>query len=89
VTGSTSTSWEKLAQAHVGHRCVLRDSRTLECVDCSHKLLLPKDATAATPIPEQFTRPERVGVPMPPNFRERVWADLRHKKQLRENGDPA
>lgn len=89
MTGPSSTPWEAVAGKHVGHRCVLRDARTLECVDCSHKLLLPKDSAGATPVPEQFTRPRVEGVPMPGNFRARVQADLEHKRRLREEADAA
>ena len=82
-------TWDAVAAAHVGHRAILRDPRTLECVDCSRKLLIPKDSGAPTPAPHRFVAPERPGVPMPPNFRERVWADLKHKRELKTKQVPA
>jgi hypothetical protein len=27
----------------------------------------------------------KVGRPMPPNFRERVWADLKHRREQRQH----
>lgn len=59
MTGPTSTSWNDLAEKHIGHRAVLRDARTLECVDCSHKLLLPREAkTVGTSGPPPYRRPD-------------------------------
>lgn len=57
---STSTSWDSLAEKHIGHRTVLRDARTLECVDCSHKLLLPREprvVTVTSPAPYKAPDP--------------------------------
>lgn len=81
-------TWEQAASEHIGHKAVLRDVRTLECVQCQRKLILPRDPGGATPVPSAFHRPDRPGVPMPPNFRERVWADLKHRREQRAEKYP-
>lgn len=53
-------TWDEIASAHVGHRCVLDDPRTLRCVDCSHKLLLPREprvVTVTNPAPYKAPDP--------------------------------
>lgn len=77
-------TWTETASAHVGHRTVLRDPRTLDCVSCGVKLILPRDPQAGTPTPAHYKAPAQRGTPMPFGFRERVWADLRHKRQQKE-----
>lgn len=74
-------TWDAIAAEHINHRAILRDARTLECVDCHRKLILPKDTGGSTPIPNAYQRPQVQGVPMPANFRERVWADLKHRRE--------
>lgn len=50
-------TWDQAAAAHIGHRSVLRDSRTLDCRDCNRKLILPRPADTETPTPPPFTAP--------------------------------
>lgn len=83
-------TWTETAAAHIDnptgprHRCVLLSPRELHCLDCKTKLILPRDPTAGTPTPARYKAPAQRGTPMPAGFRERVWADLRHKRQQKE-----
>jgi hypothetical protein len=76
-------TWEAVAAEHLNHRCVLRDSRTLECVDCHRKLILPKDAKGSTPIPTPYRAPAVSGRPRPEGWKQRVVAELAARKRQR------
>lgn len=65
MSGSTS-NFEKIALEHVGHRCVLRDVRTLECVDCHRKLVLPREPkTVSASGPPPYKAPDLSQVASP------------------------
>mgnify|MGYP000713442010 CR=1 FL=1 len=55
MTGSTSTSWEALANKHLGHKAKLLDHKHLRCFECAVTLVLPRDAA-------------KVGVTGPPQY---------------------
>lgn len=84
MTASTSTSWDKIASEHVGHRGVLRDAHTLECVDCNRKLLIPKNTAVTTSIPAPYQRTDSPGVPMPTGFKDRVMAEIRARRDMKQ-----
>lgn len=65
MSGSTS-NFDKIASEHIGHRCVLRDARTLECVDCSRKLVLPREQKNLSPSgPPPFRAPDKTNAASP------------------------
>lgn len=68
-------TWPELAAKHFGHKAVLRDVQTLECVQCQHKLLLPlRPDVAPTSTPPRW-KPDRDDLqPMPSWFKTRVQA---------------
>jgi hypothetical protein len=74
-------TWTVTAAAHIDHRTILRDPRTLECVTCGQKLILPRDPAGPTPSPEPFRRLDRPGVPMPSGWKDRVAAEIRARKE--------
>lgn len=79
-------TWDQVAPGHVGHRCVLRDVRTLECVDCSHKLLLPREPKSTTPQPPPYRAPDLSQVASPETIaraKRRALAEIEHAKKRR------
>lgn len=44
----TAQRTRELLERHVGHRTVIRDGRTLRCVDCAHTLLLDQGTATLT-----------------------------------------
>ena len=80
-------TWEAVATEHIGHRCVLDDPRTLRCVDCSRKLLLPREpktVTVSGPPPYKHTVPEQTASPELIALRKReVEAAVRAAREKR------
>ena len=76
MSGSTS-NFENIASEHIGHRCVLRDVRTLECVDCSRKLVLPRE-----PKTIGHTGPPRYVHQPPPDLPSTELIALRKREAL-------
>lgn len=90
MTGATSTSWEALANKHLGHKAKLLDHKHLRCFDCAMTLVLPRETHGAqTPTPPPFTplgRPDLV--PMPAGLKERTLAEIAARKRARQDGAP-
>lgn len=78
-------TWAEIAAEHIGHRCVLDDPRTIRCVDCSRKLLIPLRAEdAPTPTPPPFRPLGRPDLkPMPAWLKPTVAAELAARKHSR------
>lgn len=84
-------TWDEIASKHIDHRCILRDAKTLQCVDCGHKLLLPREpkAVAVTGPPpyrrtdlSQAATPEQIA-----RARRRAEAEIEHRKRLKQNAE--
>lgn len=59
-------TWDAVAAEHIDHRCVLRDPRTLECVDCHRKLVLPREPkTVAHTGPPRYVHQPPPDLPSP------------------------
>lgn len=83
-----TSNFEQIAIEHIGHRCVLRDVRTLECVDCSRKLVLPREQKNVSPSgPPPYKAPDLTDLPTPEQIAYRkaeALANLAHAKQRRQ-----
>lgn len=84
---STSTSWEALANKHLGHKAKLLDHKHLRCFECAMTLVLPRETHGAlTPTPPPFERtPDPRLVPMPAGLKERTLAEIAARKRAKQD----
>lgn len=80
-------TWDSIAAAHIDHRCVLRDTRTIECIDCHRKLLLPREpriVSVTSPAPYKAPPPVPTASPELVALRKReVAAAVEHARMKR------
>lgn len=78
-------TWDAVAAEHIDHRAVLRDPRTLECVDCHRKLLLPREPkTVGTSGPPPYRRPDTSEAASPEVIAYRKREALAALEQIRQ-----